>query len=304
MTLVGNRAYVVHGNGKGLLLFYIDLHTKQWKSENILGPTRSYHTAVLVDDSLYIFGGSTKTYGLDYFDFGSLYLSNTLWKLDLNLGEVSECEVRGLLRPRPVANHSAHYIDSIGAMVAFGGWTSLVIEEVSIVRCNNLLAFQFTTGTWAIPIAKGQKPSPRSGMASCAHYNTIYYYGGKDRRERFRDLFILDCHGRVFQWSQPRVHEGAYWPEPTVHATLSYIGRKLILFGGVHYNSSTVLSIFELEREAWVRSTSQDQATGNDEAYTVNERLTDSHDGAVVSAKKLWTIRWKHTTIWTMSEED
>lgn len=103
-----------------------------------LPPPRADHSAILINDSLFIFGGSDQ-------DAGKL---GDLWCFSLTLRRWQQIPAGENLQPRPRSGHSA--VAHGGRMVVFGGNLGLVREV------NEMLSWDAATGNWGL-IHSGEK---------------------------------------------------------------------------------------------------------------------------------------------------
>ena len=222
-TLVGSKVFVIGKLGRRLgyssSILSWDHIRNDWRWTH-LGhfhntPYPQYHSAVLFEDSLYVFGGR---------DESVLLANRDLWKLDLAVMEWNACNTRGL-KPRHLAGHTCDFFEESMELVFFGGRLLHQDQGLSSVFVNNLEKQQ-----WIYPIVKAGPPIGRYLHMSCRVREDIYIWGGiRDTTTPLNDMSILhrnrDCS---FQWSHPRVNN----PSPAYSATLSNFKEKLIMYGG------------------------------------------------------------------------
>jgi len=82
---------------------------------------------------------------------------------------------------------------------------------------------------WEIPDQSGTFPSPRSNHASSTLGSTLFIYGGKDRTQRFDDLWSYNSETRVWASIEPT---GVTIPNPRQGACMVNNASALFIVGG------------------------------------------------------------------------
>ena len=146
---------------------------------------RSMHTAVLVEDKLFIFGG------LDLYTF-----TNDILAFDLILykWEVQNCIGK---RPHATAGHSCCYLQKR---------CSLLVYAAKLAgSLGSLFEYLLRTKQWRPVPTRGEEPSPRWKQASAFHNRRWFIYGGSRIELQCampRDLYILDTRQSIPVWSK------------------------------------------------------------------------------------------------------
>ena len=191
------------------ILYKTKTHKKLQKLNN--GVPRVYHSSCLViKPEHYIKGNKLNIYkSLDKFDE------------EINLG-IMEKE---------------HFEIDYEGIYIFGGMDENLIETNSffILHCfrNPLIFFE--------PKMKGAPPSPRymASMSFNAILNFITIYGGKDSKQIFGDLFILDIMN--FHWLHVELF-GTRIERGRIGHCSQIINDKLYIFGGCDENNKYLSS--------------------------------------------------------------
>lgn len=140
-----------------------------------LPPDRSAHTAVVYKDHMYIMGGWDGTESNN--DFFMYHFESKEWSL---------VPYKGTPPPRIRSHSAVLFRDS---MVVFGGYG----ENTHPV---NVYIFHFLTATWEKirPVNAHAGPSGRSRFRMVFHEDSLWCFGGWDRKNYFNDLwrFRLD----------------------------------------------------------------------------------------------------------------
>jgi len=191
-----NNMYIFGGNG-GLVENYSNnvlSYPLPFKPENVFTrietqntspPARSGHSAVVYQNSMYVFGGWNGHTSLS--DFHSFNFETQTWK---KLESQGECPTKRRMHCTVV------YKDF---MYLFGGY-----DESRPARSDNeLYRYHFKTDTWELIKCRGTIPNGRSRAAAIVKDNFMYIIGGWDRVVHFDDSFRLDLD--KFTWYQERI---------------------------------------------------------------------------------------------------
>lgn len=190
-----NNMYIFGGNG-GLvenysnnvlsypLPFKPDTVFTRLESQSTAPPARSGHSAVVYQDSMYVFGGWNGHTSLS--DFYCFNFETQTWK---------KMESQGTPPSKRRMHCTVVYND---CMYLFGGY-----DESRPARSDNdLYQYHFKTDTWEVVKCRGILPCGRSRAAAVVRDNFMYIVGGWDRVVHFDDSYRLDLD--KFIWYQER----------------------------------------------------------------------------------------------------
>eukprot|EP01090_Pellita_catalonica_P007392 TRINITY_DN17977_c0_g1_i1.p1 TRINITY_DN17977_c0_g1~~TRINITY_DN17977_c0_g1_i1.p1 ORF type:complete len:564 (-),score=55.74 TRINITY_DN17977_c0_g1_i1:87-1778(-) len=264
-----------------LFLFNIETNTWTQFEGNVLPPGRHFHSAVLHEGAMYIFGGTSNGY---YNDFYRFHLDSLRWTL------ISDYE--GTL-PSPRYGHTA--VIHNNCMYVYGGfdkdgficndvhsfnfksskWKKLSVtyanEEIALSceryhhsavvhqgamyifggfhRDDSLLQFHFASRTWCKIATYGVQPRARWGHRTVAHKGAMYLFGGVDSVKTFTDLYTF--HFESSYWRRVSSSE----PGRAFHSfDLCPSRRSVFLFGGrntYHFNFNELFELRMNDRKAW-----------------------------------------------------
>jgi len=209
------------------LLFTFCTKTHTWSRPEVEGEIpgeRDGHSATIVGDHMFVFGGYEENYERFGQDVYRLDLNTFTWKLMSSYGEV------------PV-HRDFHTATSVGGMmVIYGGRSSHEagqLHHLGTDYYSNKVAFYNTsTSTWLCPeIRNCPLPSGRRSHSALSLDNgNLLIFGGYNGRtkEHKNDLWLLNTD--TWTWSQmtPR----GVGPNPRRRQALVKVGDKLFLFGG------------------------------------------------------------------------
>uniref|UniRef100_A0A4W4EMR1 Attractin-like 1b n=1 Tax=Electrophorus electricus TaxID=8005 RepID=A0A4W4EMR1_ELEEL len=143
----GSKSVYVHGGYKSLPankyslvddLYRYDVHTRTWTILRESGYPRYLHSAVLLDGTLLIFGGNTH-------NDTSLSNGAKCFSADFLAYDIACDEWKVLPRPnlhRDVNRFGHTAVTSNGSMYVFGGFSSVLLNDVLIYRPPSCQAFQ------------------------------------------------------------------------------------------------------------------------------------------------------------------
>jgi leucine-zipper-like transcriptional regulator 1 len=134
------------------------------------------HSAVVYNDSMYLFGGYT-TDGFACNDLYEYSFECNEWR---RLKPVADGRS---VMPVDLFRHSA--VVHQGSMYVFGGYRS---------KANVLLEYRFGTGAWSLVHTLGSAPKPRYAHTAVVHDGVMYVVGGRDTVANFDDMheFLFD----------------------------------------------------------------------------------------------------------------
>ncbi|KAL6048560.1 Attractin-like protein 1 [Balamuthia mandrillaris] len=187
-------------------LYYYNIESNDWSKYKGTGLPhgRHFHSAVLHDGCMYIFGGTSNGYYNDLFRF---HLESQEWK-----------QIKAANKgPSPRYGHSAVVYEN--SMYIFGGYDKDGLE------CNDLYAFNFATITWRKLKTKGIWPKDRYLHSAVVYQGSMYLFGGY---KCFNEL--IEYRFGTETWSL--VNTKGPIPRPRWgHTAVVYNGRMYI-FGG------------------------------------------------------------------------
>mmetsp|Transcript_118452 Transcript_118452/g.340141 ORF Transcript_118452/g.340141 Transcript_118452/m.340141 type:complete len:579 (-) Transcript_118452:38-1774(-) len=245
-------------------------------------PSTKNHTATLVGNEVYVFGG-----------YDGQKNHNDLYVFDVIPMEW-RCPPVGGKKPSGRNGHSATLMDGNGQILILGGWLGngplaagdmhlLNLSPLSWVQptssgeppgpCNmhtadlvgrHLLVFRggdgraylndlhgldLDTNCWYSVRTSGEQPPPRANHASTVDDFRLYIFGGWDGTKRLNDLYVLDT--RDMSWSL--LKPGGCAPQARAGMTLSIIRDCLYLFGGSGHTTRCFndVHVYDPKEQAW-----------------------------------------------------
>ncbi|XP_072391369.1 kelch domain-containing protein 3-like [Diabrotica undecimpunctata] len=164
--------YEEHSDSFAQIIYHLNLDTMHWTYVPVGGPepsARDFHTSVVINDRMYLFGGRGTL--VDHFVGGrQMMYCNELWYLDLNTFTWHHCEVTGTV-PVGRRSHSAFVYDE--KMYIFGGYNSDRDRHY-----NNIFEFDPKTNVWKKLSVTGKKPCRRRRQACVLVGDRVYMFGG------------------------------------------------------------------------------------------------------------------------------
>lgn len=163
----------------------------EWKKIEPQGKERpgplSHHTSVVVNDKMYLFGGSgprSKGQG----DASP----HPLWSLDMKSLRWEQVVSRGEL-PQTRDDHSAVLYDG-NSLVVFGGF-------VDGERTNEILRYYIRENKWEEVVVRGDDcPKPRAGHSAVVHGHNMVIFGGRDEdSDKLNDVWLFNLQN--YTWS-------------------------------------------------------------------------------------------------------
>ncbi|XP_054153546.1 kelch domain-containing protein 3-like [Oppia nitens] len=211
-------------------LYCFDTASGEWldrpKVSGRIPGARDGHTAVSIDNKMYIFGGYEELTERFSNDIYVLDMTTFVWKYVTASGQP----------PTWRDFHSAVAYED--RMYVFGGRSDRSGPNHSQheVYCNELMYFNTTTNTWIKPSVTNQSssqppPCGRRSHSSFVYQNMIYIFGGYNGldRQHFNDLYQFDPRRQV--WSLVDVR-GRHRPCARRRQCCCVVGDRLYLFGG------------------------------------------------------------------------
>jgi N-acetylneuraminic acid mutarotase len=147
---------------------------KKWIKYELNGDiplSKAYHSSVIYNGFLYLYGGSTKNEDLFKISLKSFYCQNISKNIS---GNSPKCTL---------AHSSTLYINK---MFVFGG---LEVEENEFT--NNLYVLDLTSLTWEL-LNTPSNIKPRGYHSSVLYKDEIYFYGGFNKNHCLSDFSIYN----------------------------------------------------------------------------------------------------------------
>ncbi|KAM1157410.1 hypothetical protein TB2_027592 [Malus domestica] len=230
----------------------IDLAYDQWIALPVSGPrppARYKHAAVVVDEKLYIIGGSRNGRNLSdvqVFDFRNLLWSNI--KLKPNLDKFEDSGLQEVL-----PGISAHNMVRWGNKLLLLSGNSKKSSDRIIVWFIDL-----ETHVCGIIEASGNVPVARGGQSTTLVGSRLIMFGGEDRSRRLlNDVNVLDLE--TMTWDVMEATQTPLAPRFD-HTAAVHAERYLLIFGGCsHATFFNDLHVLDLQAREW----SQPQIQGD-----------------------------------------
>ena len=273
-TLVGNLI-VMYGGTIGVerqrAMFVLNTNTEKWSevlpcSGSEL-PTRTMHTAVLVEDKLFIHGGLSQLEGY----------TNRLFIFDLVLRTVEYPPHNGEA-PRPLGGHASDFFPRRKTIMVFAGMHD--------PGSGCVFEYDVIANKWSKVSAKGSPPSRRFLQGSARLGSRWFLYGGEllPHRRLVSDLYVLDAQRRVATWSKVELSHPLL-----VKAPIIALHGKILAFGSgslenpFWYDPSLECIIPVEQRESDARW-GDDDGSKDAERYTINSPLPSSRQASTLVA--------------------
>lgn len=236
-----HRLLIYGGNGRNprnvrhwQCFYELDLLEWEWNKlepTNRAPPIRDSHSAILVGNDIYIYGGSD----------GNTPKSEDLFRYDLNTSCWERIEATGEI-PVGREGHTACLLHG-KYMVIYGGWGPKE-DVLTDVHC-----FDIEKKKWSQVIKKsGPDPKPRESQGSCAIKDYIYIFGGQGSNETIGDFNYEVYLNDLFRFKLEIEDDKFYsvWeelkptgPKPSKRSSpsvCSYKDRYIFLIGGEGYS--------------------------------------------------------------------
>ncbi|XP_015876662.2 acyl-CoA-binding domain-containing protein 6 [Ziziphus jujuba] len=228
------------------------LEDGQWVSLPVSGPrpsARYKHSAVVVDEKLYISGGSRN--GRYLSDVQVLDLRNLVWsdiKLKPNADKLEENNSQEVLSP--ICSHN---------MVRWGN-KLLLLGGLSKKLSNEIIVWSIDleTNVCGILETSGKVPISRGGNSTTLVSSRLILFGGEDRSRRLlNDVNVLDLE--TMTWDVMETMQTP--PAPRFdHTAALHAERYLFIFGGCsNISIFSDLHVLDLQTMEW----SQPQVQGD-----------------------------------------
>lgn len=221
-----NNTIIIHGGWDGFKvlddLVFIELQptmdkVKIWTlvPKNKIHPARQFHTASIIEDKMYIFGGGDGKYWLN--DLLVFNLLTYEWE--------GPIETKGRA-PSGRLQHAAIVYDK--KIFIFGGEPDRYRQLNDLFYLDIKLNNGTTKVTWHQPITEGVPPPPRVSATGCLVDSEIFFFGGFDGNKWLNDLNTFDL--KTMSWSKKATFGNK--PSPRCRHSTNYSNGKLYIFGG------------------------------------------------------------------------
>mmetsp|Transcript_7814 Transcript_7814/g.22326 ORF Transcript_7814/g.22326 Transcript_7814/m.22326 type:complete len:579 (+) Transcript_7814:33-1769(+) len=251
-------------------------------SEILEIPSTKNHTATLVGNEVFVFGG-----------YDGQKNHNDLYVFDVIPMEWRNPNVGGK-RPSGRNGHSATIIEGNSQILILGGWlgngplaagdmhllnlspltwvqpsfhgeppgpcnmhtADLVGRHLLVFRggdgrayLNDLHGLDLDTNSWYSVKTCGEQPPPRANHASTVDDLRLYIFGGWDGTKRLNDLYVLDTRDMVWSLLRP----AGCAPQARAGMTLSLIRDCVYLFGGSGHTTRCFndVHVYDPKEQAW-----------------------------------------------------
>lgn len=211
-TVVGHKMYLFGGFEEDVQRFSQDTYVfdflqSRWSQMRTTGSPpvwRDFHTAVIIDEKMYVFGGRSDQMG-QFHSTKDVYCDR-LKVLDLNSGEWSDPIVKGT-KPGGRRSHSAWAHN--GRMYIFGGFLGTLNHHYNDMYCFDPATNQWEkiVGTCAGSVTR---PSPRRRQCTVVVNDRLFLFGGTKPNlsttagaglADLADLYVFDYAPSLFNLS-------------------------------------------------------------------------------------------------------
>ncbi|GLH02669.1 hypothetical protein R5R35_001086 [Gryllus longicercus] len=220
-AVYGDKIYVWGGRNYAAecdVLLCFDSVTLKWSRPKVTGsiPDARYgHTACVIDNCMYIFGGEHSSRPVQSNDVHCLDLLSMNWKRVYTNGD-----------PPPCLSFSA--VQAVGKrMYIFGG---VCVGSTPTNYYPDIVYLDTSTRRWHKPIASGSKPPVRGKPSAFVHNGYFYVFGGYNARsgEHFNDIHRFHLEKNEWKIVKPL---GELPKARHRHSSL-LVGEKVFVFGG------------------------------------------------------------------------
>ena len=211
-TLVSNEAELYSSP-----LWYIREFENKSHKKNKHGPCRRWgHTSVIIDNKMYIYGGTGHT----------SHSKNWECAYQLELDSWDWTKIVSSNKP-PISrdSHSCTVLDK--KMYIFGGSDGNDSK-------NDMYECDMITNTWKKIEAQGNLPTPREGHSACLIENRyIVIYGGWNGENTFDDCYVFDTHNLIWKYIDKKFGNE---PIPRESQSCCMLRDHMYVFGGQGIN--------------------------------------------------------------------
>uniref|UniRef100_UPI003C2C8598 acyl-CoA-binding domain-containing protein 4 isoform X1 n=1 Tax=Typha angustifolia TaxID=59011 RepID=UPI003C2C8598 len=236
----------------GITAFLSTVPYDQWTSVNPSGwrPSARYkHAAAVVQDKLYVIGGSRNGRYLSdvqVFDFRTLKWSTFSQKMD-SQDPKSETNISDQVFPASAGHSLIKWEDKLLVIAGHSKESSNTVRVWSI---------DVETHSWSAIDTHGKVPIARGGQSVSLVGSQLVMFGGEDNsRNLLNDLHILDL--KTMTWEVVETKKAA--PAPRFdHTAAVHAGNYLLIFGGSsHSTCFNDLHLLDLQTMEWSQPETQ-----------------------------------------------
>jgi N-acetylneuraminic acid mutarotase len=230
-----------------LMYLSTDDWTWSYSNDNIgTPPARVGQSFTRAGTQIYMYGGISLGPG-GIVKFGAV-------QNDMNLLDTINGRWRALANSASVYGHSSCYIESLNALLIFGG-IDLVNKAI-----NQLIVYNISQNIWdqSPPlIVKESMPLARSWhSANCIDNMMVVFGGGSIDQESGRvtpadnDVWVLEATSNGYSWSRKTVKNPKDAPSPRMGHSALVDGDRILIWGGIGKEKDT--HVYALDTKNWV----------------------------------------------------
>ncbi|CAL9042638.1 unnamed protein product [Musa banksii] len=212
-------------------------------------PSRYKHAAEIVNEKLYVIGGSRNGRYLSdvqVFDFRTLKWSTLSLKVDNDSSELEKINLENAFPA--VADHSLVKWEK--GLLVLAGHTKELSDNVTV------WSIDLDTNNCSLVQTNGKIPIARGGQSATLVGSKLFLFGGEDRkRHLLNDLHILDL--TTMTWDEIEIKNTS--PAPRFdHTAAVYGDQYLLIFGGSsHSTCFNDLHLLDLLTMEWSQPQTQ-----------------------------------------------
>eukprot|EP00761_Pharyngomonas_kirbyi_P012479 gb/GECH01012506.1/.p1 GENE.gb/GECH01012506.1/~~gb/GECH01012506.1/.p1 ORF type:complete len:327 (+),score=72.06 gb/GECH01012506.1/:1-981(+) len=231
VVTVDNTAYIFGGEDGEYFndLNKFDMNTNTITTIQPAGSApspRAYHTAVVLKNKMYIFGGECPVDDTDEDPQRQYY--NDIYEYDIAQNKWSKIDPDPSSYTPPARYGHTAVIHNNKSMVVFGGTNDRLL--------NDVLKFTFSSKKWEVIECKGVVPSPRYGHSAVVYKHIMLVFGGRteDTENHLNDLHAFNIKNKTWQEieNESVIPRGRFL-HTAVLLTNKQGGPKMIVTGGI-----------------------------------------------------------------------
>ncbi|GAV00708.1 hypothetical protein RvY_11518-2 [Ramazzottius varieornatus] len=210
-------------------LYCFDTEKTTWARPKMHGrcpDKRDGHSAAILEDTMYIFGGFEETrdrFSSAIFAYHILY---STWNT-IRLAPGS---------PQPMPRDFTTMVPLEDKLYVWGGRGDLDEDgqHTGIEKYDNFLwRFDPRACTWTqVETLNGVAPPSRRSHTSFVRRGKFYIFGGYDGTDHFNDMWMFDPRASEAKWSQITFSAKKFVPKPRRRMACCVANDRLFLFGG------------------------------------------------------------------------
>ena len=171
---------------------------------------RSLHTGVVLESSLYVFGG-----------YDGVQRTNDFFKFCFKTMKWSQIRANGVV-PSPRDRHVA--VVNKRCVYIYGGYDGNN-------RVNDFYEYNVDSNTWRELHNSGTSPSARHSHAGVVYEGSMYIFAGYDGLYR-NDFHRYDFATKTWSVVNDSLGVNEHWPKPRYRTTVTVVGDQMVVFGG------------------------------------------------------------------------